>query len=92
MPFGNQEPIQLAPAAALKFARPAGVWAGAITGTLAGGLIAFSGPIFGNDPVTGTDPVSFQWIAPVSLVVNVVVGLAVSFVVSRIDKRADIAI
>ena len=76
----------------VKFARPAGVWAGAITGTLAGGLIAFSGPIFGNDPVTGTDPVSFQWIAPVSLVVNVVVGLAVSFVVSRIDKRADIAI
>lgn len=76
----------------VKFARPAGVWAGAIAGTLAGGLIAFSGPIFGNDPVTGTDPISFQWIAPVTLVVNLVVGLAVSFLVSRIDKRADIAI
>jgi len=76
----------------VKFARPAGVWAGAITGTIAGGLIAFSGPIFGNDPVTGTDPISFQWIAPVTLVVNIVVGLAVSFLVSRIDKRSDIAI
>jgi solute:Na+ symporter, SSS family len=76
----------------VKFARPAGVWAGAIAGTLAGGLIAFSGPIFGNNPVTGSDPISFQWIAPVTLVVNLVVGLAVSFLVSRIDKRADIAI
>lgn len=76
----------------VKFARPAGVWAGAIAGTLAGGLIAFSGPIFGNDPVTGTDPISFQWIAPATLVVNLVVGLAVSFLVSRIDKRANIAI
>jgi SSS family solute:Na+ symporter len=76
----------------VKFVRPAGVWAGAIAGTLAGGLIAFSGPIFGNDPVTGTDPISFQWIAPVTLAVNLVVGLTVSFIVSCIDKRDNIAI
>lgn len=76
----------------VKFARPAGVWAGAFAGTIAGGLIAFSGPIFGMNPVTGADPISFQWIAPVTLAVDLFVGLTVSFVVSRIDKKPNIAI
>ncbi len=59
-------------------ARVGGVWAGTIVGTVAGALIAFSGPIFGMDPETGGDPISFQWIAPVSLVMNLAVGIGVS--------------
>ncbi len=57
---------------------------GAVTGTLAGivaaALVAFSGPIFGFDPATGGDPVSFQWVAATSLVVQVAVGWTVSAV------------
>ena len=58
--------------------------AGAVAGTLAGigaaVLVAFSGPIFGFHPETGGDPVSFQWIAPVALLTQVVVGWTVSAV------------
>jgi len=60
------------------FAKPAGVAAGALFGTVTAALIAFSGPIFGTDPETGTDPVSFMWIGPVSLLVNILVGTVVS--------------
>ncbi len=87
------------------FARPAGVWAGAICGTLVAVTIAFSGPLvvwlnrvfeippesFGVgivskiDKATGRvwqeathDPVSFLWIAPVALSVNLLVGTLVS--------------
>ena len=59
-------------------ATPKGVWIGAICGTATAGLIAFSGPIFGVDPETGGDPISFQWIGPMALVVNIFVGWAVS--------------
>ena len=64
------------------FARPAGVWAGAILGTASAVLIAFSGPIFGVDPQTGLDPISFQWIGPVALLVNIAAGSVVSHFVS----------
>jgi solute:Na+ symporter, SSS family len=86
------------------FARPAGVWAGAICGTLTAATIAFSGPLvellvtqfqidpqtFGVDWQTKTnsqtgettrfipDPISFQWIAPVAVIVNITVGSLVS--------------
>lgn len=60
------------------FARPAGVWAGAIAGTTVAALIAFSGFIFGPDPETGLDPISFQWIGPSALVADITVGCAVS--------------
>jgi SSS family solute:Na+ symporter len=60
------------------FARPIGVIAGTVCGTATAFLIAFSGPIFGFDPVTGYDPVSFMWIGPVALVVNLAVGCVVS--------------
>jgi len=62
------------------FANAAGVWAGAIVGTIAAILAAFSGPIFGVDPVTGMDPISFQWITLISLVANLIVGTIVSLV------------
>jgi len=67
----------------VKFAHPAGAWAGAIAGTTAGVLIAYSGPIFGMDPETGRDPVTFQWVAPVSLMVNILVGTVVSWALPR---------
>lgn len=55
---------------------------GAIVGTAAGigaaALVAFSGPIFGFDPESGGDPVSFQWVAATSLLVQIGVGWAVS--------------
>ncbi len=56
------------------FARKAGVLVGAVCGTVTAVLIAFSGPIFGVDPVTGLDPISFQWINPAALLVNLVTG------------------
>ena len=58
----------------VKSARPAGVWLGCVVGTIVAVLIGFSGPIFGYRADTGTDPVSFIWMAPVSLVVNLAVG------------------
>lgn len=58
-------------------ATPLAAWAGALTGTAAAVLTAFSGPIFGADPGTGADPVSFQWIAPISVVVNMGTGWGV---------------
>ena len=62
------------------FAKPAGVLLGALCGIATAALIAFSGPIFGVDPETGLDPVSFQWIGPAALLVNIVVGTLASLV------------
>ena len=61
------------------FARPLGVAAGAVSGLVTAVLLAYSGPIFGMHPVTGEDPVSFMWIAPCALVVNLAVGTIVSY-------------
>ncbi len=63
------------------FARPAGVLIGTACGTATAALIAFSGPIFGFDPRTGGDPVSFQWIGPAALVVNIVAGCVASLLI-----------
>jgi len=60
------------------FASTTGVWIATIAGAIAAALVAFSGVIFGVDPETGLDPVSFQWISPVALVVGVTVGLVAS--------------
>jgi SSS family solute:Na+ symporter len=55
------------------FANTAGVWIGVTCSVTTAVLIAFSGPIFGmNDQ--GRDPVSFQWISPVALLVGISVG------------------
>ncbi len=61
------------------FAKPLGVGVGTILGILAAGLTAFSGSIFGMNPVTGEDPVSFIWVAPVALTVDLSIGTLVSY-------------
>ena len=58
------------------FANAAGAWIGTACGVTTAVLTAFSGPIFGVDPVTGLDPVSFQWISPCALVVGLTTGVA----------------
>jgi SSS family solute:Na+ symporter len=95
------------------FARPAGVWAGAVVGITTAVCIAFSGPIvillhdyFQIDPETfgvtielvkdevtdemrreaTPEPISFQWIAPCALGINIAVGTAVSWWLSRGSK------
>jgi solute:Na+ symporter, SSS family len=68
------------------FANARGVWVGTIASVLTAGSISFSGVIFGVDPVTGLDPVSFQWISPAALVVGVTVGLTACYVFKT--KRA----
>ena len=63
------------------FASPTGVWIGTICSTMTAALIAFSGPIFGF--VAGTvdqDPISFQWIAPTAITVNLITGCLGSLV------------
>ena len=62
----------------IPIARAPGVVAGTVAGITTAVLIAFSGPLFGVNPVTGYDPVSFQWIGPASLAVNLLVGCGVS--------------
>ena len=64
-----------------KKATPLGVWTGWFFGTTTAALIAFSGPIFGfiESPDGGKmDPVSFQWITPGAMVVDIGVGMLVS--------------
>lgn len=64
----------------VKRANAPGVWIGWFFGTTTAILIAFSGDIFGRVPLSAAepdvlvDPVSFLWIAPATVVVNVVVG------------------
>lgn len=55
------------------FANGKGVWVGATCSATAAILVAFSGPIFGMNEM-GRDPVSFQWISPVALIVGISVG------------------
>lgn len=101
----------------VRFARPLGVWVGAICGTLTAAAIAFSGPLvyflytqfdidpatFGVELITKTDPatmkrwttaedpISFQWIGPVALLVNITVGTIACWLLSRIapDSRSQ---
>ncbi len=63
-----------------RFASPIGVWLATVASVSAAALVAFSGSIFGKNPETGLDPVSFQWIAPVALVVGLTVGVVASWI------------
>ena len=58
------------------FASVPGVIVGAICGTTTAFLIAFSGPLTGSE----VDPISFQWIAPAAIIVNIVSGCIGSLV------------
>tara|TARA_R110002095_G_scaffold18396_1_gene21317 strand:+ start:3828 stop:5603 length:1776 start_codon:yes stop_codon:yes gene_type:complete len=71
------------------FAKPWGVWIGAICGTATAVLIAFSGPIFGYDEQTGLDPISFQWIAPAALAVNIATGSLISLMIPNQKKETS---
>ena len=69
------------------FARPAGVVAGTVCGVAAAALIAFSGPIFGMLP-NGNDPISFIWISPAALSVDLAVGTIVSWILYKRNSLA----
>ncbi len=68
------------------FANAKGVWLATVASVSVAILIAFSGVIFGVDAETGRDPVSFQWISPVALIVGVSVGLVACRVFSTSDS------
>lgn len=70
------------------FANATGVWIATIASVTVAVLIAFGGVFFGTDPVTGLDPVSFQWISPCALVVGVVVGLIACKVFAPQEKTS----
>ena len=70
------------------FAKPAGVLVGAVCGTTVATLIAFSGQIFGTDPETGLDPISFQWIGPIALTVNIATGTMFSLIQSAFQTKS----
>lgn len=65
------------------FANARGVWIGTIASVLTAGSVSFSGVIWGVDPVTGLDPISFQWISPSALFVGVVVGVPACYLGRR---------
>jgi len=67
---------------------PFGVWVGWFFGTATAVLIAFSGYFFGRDPVTGYDPISFQWIAPVAIVVNLATGYAACLAWTALTRKS----
>ena len=70
----------------IPFARPAGVVVGTVCGIITAILIAFSGPIFGMNPETGLDPVSFMWIGPAALIVDLATGAGVSLLMRRTTR------
>lgn len=73
----------------VRSATPAGVWWGALAGTVTAILVSYSGPIFiaGFDKTIHTDPVSFQWMYLASLLVNLAVGFGVSaFTTARLAE------
>lgn len=74
----------------IPFAKPLGVWVGTLLGILTAGLIAFSGPVFGMDPVTGEDPVSFMWVAPAALAVDLSTGTFISYWQHRRRERVSL--
>jgi SSS family solute:Na+ symporter len=65
------------------FASPVGVWLGTGAGIGAAALVAFSGSLFGRNPETGLDPVSFQWMAPAAFLAGAAVGTAGSLIFPR---------
>ncbi len=82
----------------IPFAKPLGVWVGAICGTTAAVVIAFSGFSYDIDVSTfmfefhgqvSLEPFSFQWIAPVAVTVNLVTGSLVSLMISDNKSSAE---
>ena len=65
------------------FANAPGVWIGWFFGVTTAVLIAFSGMFFGTDPITGYDPISFQWIGPASLLADLGTGTLACWIFDR---------
>lgn len=57
------------------FSNAVGVWIGTVASVSVAATIAFSGVLFGVNPETGTDPISFQWISPAALLTGLIVGV-----------------
>lgn len=85
-------PLALLFAFALFFRRTsvAGAWIGCLSSLAAAILVAFSGPIFGMDPETGRDPVSFQWVTAAALLAGLAAGWLGSLAFPR-REAADAA-
>ena len=64
-----------------------GTWVGWFCCTVTAVTIAFSGEIFGRDPITNADPISFQWIAPTAMLVNMVTGYIACRAYSAVTQR-----
>lgn len=84
-----------------RFGKPAGAVVGAVYGITVGALIAFSGnfytllhdyAVFGSSGAIDLSPISFQWISPLSLLVNLAAGAALSKVIRAGDSRGRIAV
>lgn len=77
----------------IPFASSRGVWIGAVCGVTTAVLIAFSGPLFGtvlDEHGVEIDPISFQWIGPVALAVNLITGCIGSLIFPR-KPTAEVA-
>ncbi|MCH9656957.1 MAG: sodium/solute symporter [Planctomycetes bacterium] len=81
----------------IPFAKPLGVWVGAICGTATAVVVAFSGFSYDIDISTymfefqgqiSLEPFSFQWIAPTAVAVNLVTGSIVSLLISDTKKNS----
>ncbi len=84
-----------------RFGKPAGAVVGAVYGITVGALIAFSGNFYsllqesaflGSSGVIDISPISFQWISPLSLLVNLAAGAALSKVIRTGDSNGQIAV
>jgi hypothetical protein len=53
-------------------------------------LTAFSGEIFGVDPVTGNQPISFEWIPLISIVINIVTGYIACLIFGSFTKSTSL--
>ena len=65
------------------FSNAQGVWIATLVSITTAVLTAFSGVIFGPDPRTGLDPISFQLILPSSLLAGLLSGLVACRLFSR---------
>jgi SSS family solute:Na+ symporter len=84
-----------------RFGKPAGAVVGAVYGITVGALIAFSGNFYGllqdsaflgSSGAIDISPISFQWISPLSLLVNLAAGAALSKAIRTEDSRGRIAV
>ena len=75
----------------VRFANPGGVWIGWFCGFTTAALIGFSGELFGwhtspDHPGVKLAPVSFQWMGPVALVVNLLTGTIACWLLAKLSR------